>query len=173
MQHTTISSALGPLTVVVDDDGALTGVYFDGHRPAPRADRIGPHRAPDGGPDQTLDQAPAATVAAVTAQIDEYLAGRRQVFDLPLRTAGTPFQQSVWTALAQVGYGQTTTSGALAAAVGRPTAARAVGAAVGRNPLSIVVPCHRVVGGSGLTGYAGGLERKRHLLDLEQRSPAV
>ncbi|MCL2090346.1 MAG: methylated-DNA--[protein]-cysteine S-methyltransferase [Micrococcales bacterium] len=161
MRHTTIPSPLGPLTLVADDDGALTGLYFDGHRPAPRPDRIG---AP---------VEPGAVFAAVTTQLDEYLAGQRQTFDLPLRTVGTPFQRSVWAALAQIGYGQTTTYGALAVALGRPAASRAVGAAVGRNPLSIVVPCHRVVGRSGLTGYAGGLERKRHLLDLEQRSPAV
>lgn len=164
MQHTTISSPIGPLTLVVDDD-ALVGVYFDGHHRAPRPDRIGPH-VPWPLTEHTL-------FAAVTTQIEEYLAGRRQVFDLPLRATGTPFQRAVWAALAQVGYGQRTTYGALAAALGRPTAARAVGTAVGRNPLSIVVPCHRVVGGSGLAGYAGGLERKRHLLDLERRSPAV
>lgn len=157
MRHTTISSPVGPLTLVADDDGALTGLYFDGHRPAPRPDRLGEHVTPD------------ATFAAVTAQLDEYFAGRRQSFDLPLRATGTPFQQSVWAQLTKIGYGQTTTYGALATALGRPTAARAVGAAVGRNPLSIVVPCHRVVGGTGaLTGFAGGTDRKRHLLDLER-----
>ncbi|MCL2467134.1 MAG: methylated-DNA--[protein]-cysteine S-methyltransferase [Micrococcales bacterium] len=154
MRHTTVSSALGLLTLVADG-GVLTGVYFEGHHPAPAPARLGPYVEPD------------ATFVVARAQIDEYLGGRRQVFDIPTQAVGTPFQQSVWTALAQVPYGDRTTYGALAGAVGRPTAARAVGAAVGRNPLSIVVPCHRVVGSAGLTGYAGGLDRKRHLLDLE------
>ena len=156
MRHTTISSELGPITLVVDDDGALTGLYFEDHHPAPRPDRMGPHVEAD------------AAFAPATAQIGEYLAGQRRAFDLPLRATGTAFQRSVWDAMAQVGYGQTATYGAIAAALGRPTAARAVGAAVGRNPLSVVVPCHRVVGGNGLAGYAGGLDRKRRLLALEQ-----
>ena len=101
-------------------------------------------------------------------QITAYLAGERSDFDLPLAPAGTPFQQAVWAALRQLPYGSTTHYGALAAALGRPTAARAIGAAVGKNPIWLIIPCHRVIGRDGsLTGYAGGLPRKRALLDLE------
>jgi methylated-DNA-[protein]-cysteine S-methyltransferase len=109
----------------------------------------------------------------VVTQLDEYLAGQRRVFDLPFRAEGTLFQQDVWAVLRQVEYGTTTTYGEIAAQVGRPGAARAVGAAVGRNPLSLVIPCHRVVGATGLAGYAGGLDRKRHLLALEGVQPAT
>lgn len=102
------------------------------------------------------------------AQLLEYLAGRRQSFDLPLAPEGTPFQRQVWQALKQIPYGQTRSYGWLAQQVGRPQAARAVGHANGQNPLSILLPCHRVVGANGaLTGYAGGLERKKLLLRLE------
>src|SRR5205085_9923425 len=103
-------------------------------------------------------------------QLREFFAGERTAFELPLRPAGTPFQRAVWDALLEVPYGETTGYGALAQRLGRPGAARAVGLANARNPLAIVVPCHRVVGASGaLTGYAGGLERKRFLLELEAR----
>ena len=106
--------------------------------------------------------------ADVAAQLDEYFDGRRRSFDLELDLAGTPFQRAVWAALCGIPYGETRTYGDVAAALGRPSAARAVGAANGRNPVSIVVPCHRLVGSTGaLTGYAGGLARKRALLDLE------
>lgn len=101
-------------------------------------------------------------------QIGAYFAGERTVFDLPLTPEGTVFQQAVWAALSGLPYGATTHYGALAAALGKPRAARAVGAAVGRNPLWLIIPCHRVIGRDGaLTGYAGGLDRKRALLDLE------
>ncbi|MCL2454439.1 MAG: methylated-DNA--[protein]-cysteine S-methyltransferase [Micrococcales bacterium] len=153
--HTVIASPIGPLTLAADADGTLTGLYFEGHRPAPRPGRLG-------------EAGPAEVFTLVTAQLEEYFAGRRRSFDLPYRTDGTPFQQEVWEALSETEHGTTTTYAALAAMIGRPTAVRAVGAAVGRNPVSIVVPCHRVVGASGLTGYAGGLDRKRHLLDLER-----
>ncbi len=102
-------------------------------------------------------------------ELDEYFAGRRRAFDLVLAPAGTPFQLAVWEELRRIPFGGTTTYGELARRVGRPTAARAVGAAVGRNPISIIVPCHRVVGSDGaLTGFAGGLDRKRALLALER-----
>jgi methylated-DNA-[protein]-cysteine S-methyltransferase len=102
-------------------------------------------------------------------QLADYFAGRRRQFDLPLDLShGTAFQQSVWQALLAIAPGRTTSYGALALAVGKPAAVRAVGAAVGRNPISVIVPCHRVLGADGsLTGYAGGLERKRALLELE------
>ena len=107
---------------------------------------------------------------AACSQLAEYFAGRRQHFDLPLDlSGGTPFQQSVWQALLKIAPGTTTSYGALAASIGKPAAVRALGAAVGRNPLSIVVPCHRVLGLDGaLTGYAGGLPRKSALLQLER-----
>ena len=115
----------------------------------------------------TFSEQPAALAGALT-QLTEYFAGQRQVFDLPLDLRGTPFQQRVWQAVLVVPYGETRTYGQIAVAIGKPAAARAVGAANGRNPISIVVPCHRVIGASGsLTGYAGGLERKRLLLELE------
>ena len=103
------------------------------------------------------------------AQLADYFAGRRDSFDLPLDLShGTAFQQSVWQALRAIPAGQTTSYGALSAGVGKPAAVRAVGAAVGRNPISVIVPCHRVLGADGsLTGYAGGLERKTALLELE------
>ena len=104
-------------------------------------------------------------------QLKEYFAGRRTEFDLPLTMHGTPFQRSVWSALCEIGYGQTASYGQIANRVGQPDAARAVGIANARNPISIIVPCHRVIGADGsLTGYGGGLERKRYLLELEQAS---
>lgn len=112
-------------------------------------------------------QAPAA-VARAADQLDEYFAGERTAFDLPLETAGTPFQRSVWAALAQIPHGRTLSYGELAATVGRPRAFRAVGAANGANPIPIVLPCHRVLASGGkLGGYGGGLDVKRRLLALE------
>ena len=103
-------------------------------------------------------------------QLDEYFSNERTAFDLPIQfTSGTPFQHSVWNALRNIPYGETRTYGQIAAAIGSPKAARAVGQAVNRNPIWIVIPCHRIVGAGGkLTGYAGGLELKQQLLDLEQ-----
>jgi len=113
----------------------------------------------------------------VRQQVDEYFAGRRRAFDLPLNPRGTDFQRQVWLALREIPFGQTSSYGKLAHKLGRPTGSRAVGAAVGRNPLGIIVPCHRVLGADGsLTGYAGGLERKVALLELEGatgRAPAA
>lgn len=114
-----------------------------------------------------------AAFAGATRQLDEYFAGARRSFDLPLDPAGTPFQLAVWEQLRTIPAGTTTTYGDIAARVGRPAASRAVGAAIGRNPIAIVVPCHRVVGSNGsLTGFAGGLERKTALLTLEGALPA-
>jgi methylated-DNA-[protein]-cysteine S-methyltransferase len=101
-------------------------------------------------------------------QLDEYFAGKRTQFDLPLHPIGTPFQIEVWEALKAIPYGEVRSYGDIAEQIGRPGASRAVGLANGRNPISVIVPCHRVIGASGsLTGYGGGLERKRLLLDLE------
>jgi methylated-DNA-[protein]-cysteine S-methyltransferase len=106
--------------------------------------------------------------ADVRRQLCEYFDGERDAFDLPLEMSGTPFQRRVWQALQQIPYGETTTYGELARRMGRPAASRAVGLANGRNPIAVIVPCHRVIGSDGsLTGYGGGLERKRLLLDLE------
>jgi methylated-DNA-[protein]-cysteine S-methyltransferase len=114
----------------------------------------------DRGARQTLDHA--------VTQLGEYFAGRRMAFDLPLATEGTEFQRHVWAQLQQIPFGTTITYGQLATALGRPGAARAVGHANARNPIAVIVPCHRVIGSSGLlTGYGGGLAAKRHLLDLE------
>ena len=136
--------------------GGLCGAWFVGQRhfDGPAAD----WRRDDAHP----------LLRAAADQLQAWHAGRRRTFDLPLAPVGTAFQQAVWAALARLPFGTTTAYGALAAAVGRPAAARAVGAATGRNPLSIIVPCHRLVGRDGaLTGYAGGLERKRALLAFE------
>ncbi len=105
-------------------------------------------------------------------QLDEYFAGERREFDLPLRLEGTPFQRQVWDALRSVGYGETVTYSQLARAIGRPGAARAVGAALASNPLPLVLPCHRVVGAHGdLRGFGGGIARKRYLLEAETAHP--
>jgi methylated-DNA-[protein]-cysteine S-methyltransferase len=159
--HVTISSPVGPLTVVAVD-GDLTGLYMDAHRHAPAAAALGRPGDPA-----------AAPFAAAARQLGAYFAGELTRFDLPMQPAGTPFQRRVWLALRAIGYGQTVSYGQLAASLGAPSASRAVGLANGRNPLSIVVPCHRVIGTDGsLTGYGGGIERKRFLLDLERRVSA-
>ncbi len=156
MSYRTISSPIGELTVV-ERDGSLVGLYMTDHKPAPHLETFGERD------DDTLPQ--------LDAQLGEYFAGKRTDFDLPLAPTGTDFQRKVWAALRTIPYGETWSYGRLAEAVGQPGAARAVGLANGRNPISIVVPCHRVVGSSGkLTGYAGGVERKAFLLDLERGS---
>lgn len=153
MSYTIIDSPIGPLTLVRDQDG-LTGVFMPEHQPAPNPATFG---ARD-------DDAFADAVE----QLGEYWAGERSAFDLALAPVGTEFQLRVWQALRTIPYGETRTYGWIAEQLGQPTAVRAVGLANGRNPLSIVVPCHRVVGSTGaLTGYAGGVERKRFLLDHE------
>ena len=114
-----------------------------------------------------------ALVEEVRRQLNEYFEGRRRQFDLPLAPSGTPFQLRAWQALRDIPYGATRSYGEQARAMGQPRAVRAVGAANGRNPIAIVVPCHRVIGGDGkLTGYGGGLDVKQYLLDLEQRPSA-
>ena len=157
--HAVLDGPLGPMTVV-GEDGALAGLYLDEQRHLPPTARLGER-------DDT-------TLPGLQEQLAAYLAGELRAFDVALAPLGTPFQLEVWAALRRVPYGTTTTYGALAAAIGRPSAVRAVGAANGRNPVGIVVPCHRVVGADGsLTGYAGGLDRKRFLLDLERRTAAL
>lgn len=114
-----------------------------------------------------------ATFPTIEEQLRSYFAGELREFSVPLAPHGTPFQRHVWQALTTVPYGRTASYGAIASVIDRPSASRAVGAANGRNPISIVVPCHRIVGADGsLTGYGGGLPRKRHLLALEQQRTA-
>lgn len=146
---------LGPMVVAATQRG-LAGVWFVGQRHMPDT---AAWPVDDGHP--VLRQA--------VEQLTGYFAGTRTSFDLPLDLqGGTPFQQSVWAALLRIPAGHTTSYGQLSQGIGNPSAVRAVGAAVGRNPLSVVVPCHRVVGADGsLTGYAGGLDRKTALLRLE------
>jgi methylated-DNA-[protein]-cysteine S-methyltransferase len=153
-EHTVHRTRLGDLTIVRDGD-ALTGLYFPHHWYRPGQASFGPHR------DRGFDDA--------RRQLDEYLAGTRTAFDLPLAPRGSEFQARVWDLIAAVPSGRTASYGDLARRLGDGASAQEVGAAVGRNPLSILIPCHRIVGSTGkLTGYAGGLKRKRFLLDLEQ-----
>lgn len=121
----------------------------------------------------SAERDPEAASAAAT-QLREYFEGTRERFTLPLKPLGTDFQRQVWEALLDIPFGETSTYGALAKRLGRPTASRAVGACVGRNPMSVVVPCHRVLGANGaLTGYASGLDRKRRLLALEAHGALI
>lgn len=156
---TMTDSPIGPLLLTADDIG-LTRLYMEVRKHGP--DEVQPewrrdHRA----------------FSEACRQLEEYFAGERTEFDLPLNPAGTAFQLKVWEALRTIPYGEIRSYGEIAEQIGRPGAARAVGLANGRNPISIVVPCHRVIGASGaLTGYGGGLERKQYLLDLETRVSA-
>lgn len=148
-----IDTPLGPLTAAATDQG-LAGLWFDGQRHHP-----GPLDAPV--------QPDHPALAAAAAALEAYFAGRPAASP-PLDLQGTPFQRAVWQALLAIAPGQTRRYGDVAAAVGRPAAVRAAGAAIGRNPVSVLVPCHRVVGHDGrLTGYAGGLDRKQALLAIE------
>ena len=156
--HAVIDSPIGELTLVAAD-GTLCGVYFPGHWTRP--DRA------------TFGERSVRGFGAVAEQLAEYFAGQRRTFALATSRGGEPFQRKVWDLIGRIPYGQTTTYGDLARELGDATLARAVGGAVAHNALSVIVPCHRVVGKDGrLTGYAGGLERKRFLLDLEA-PPAV
>lgn len=150
----TIDSPVGPITVA-GRDGVVTTIRLPGQ-----------DHEPVGWEGWVED--PTAFEGAV-AQLQEYFDGERTSFDFPMELVGTDFQRAVWAALCEIPYGETWSYGELAARLGKPGAARAVGLANGRNPIPIVVPCHRVIGADGsLTGYGGGLDRKRVLLDLEQ-----
>lgn len=155
MLYTEYLSPLGKLLLAASEHG-LAGVYFEQH--AHFKGSAGWQRADD---HPVLQQ--------TKAQLQAYFAGQRRVFDLPLDTGnGTPFQQAVWQALRSLPFGSTASYAQIAQLIGQPAAVRAVGAANGRNPISIVIPCHRVIASSGaLTGYAGGLPNKRLLLALE------
>jgi methylated-DNA-[protein]-cysteine S-methyltransferase len=151
-----LDTPLGPLRVEVDAEGALVHVALPQAR-RPRAPAVDARHRP-------------ARLDAVRTQLRAYFDGRLQRFELELRPQGTPFQLEVWQALRDIGYGATESYAGLAERIGRPRAVRAVGAANGANPLPIVVPCHRVIGADGsLTGFAGGIDAKRWLLQLERR----
>lgn len=150
-----VDTDIGQLLLAADNMG-LREVWFD----------AGKHQK---SPDLAWQHAPTK-LAFARKQLQEYFAGKRQMFELPLHPLGTPFQMAVWQALAKIPYGTTVSYGELARRIGQPQAMRAVGAANGRNPLPIVLPCHRVIGSNGsLTGFGGGLPTKQFLLALEDR----
>jgi methylated-DNA-[protein]-cysteine S-methyltransferase len=154
----TIETPIGRLALVASPAG-LAAVLWESDGP----DRVRLPALEDCATHAVLDEA--------ERQIGDYFAGRRREFDLPLAPRGTEFQQRVWQALREIPFGETRSYGQIAERIGQPTAVRAVGAANGRNPLSIVAPCHRVIGANGdLTGFAGGIETKRFLLALEKRA---
>lgn len=152
-------SPLGTILLVANSSGdALAGLYLDGQK-----------YYPDDA-DAFRDSPRLPVFREAVTQLREYFAGTRTEFHLPLAPEGTPFQRGVWNAISGVPFGATISYGELARRCGRPSAVRAAGAATGRNPLTIVIPCHRIMGSGGaLTGYAGGLDRKRALLTLEAR----
>ena len=157
-RHAVIDSPLGELTLV-SDGAALVGLYFRHHWHRPPTQYFGTRIEADS--DDVL--------AATQRQLTEYLTGERTDFDIPIRLGGDPTHRRVWQRLTTIPCGQTVTYGQIATELADGTTAQEVGAMVGRNPISIVVPCHRVVGKNGkLTGYAGGLQRKQFLLDLEE-----
>ena len=147
------ASPIGKLALIADDD-FLRGVYFEQSR--------------HGGPPQDAKRGTNKIIDETRRQLDAYFACRRKDFDLPLGAVGTDFQKKVWKMLTRIPYGQTRSYGEIAAKVGAPQASRAVGAANGRNPIPVIVPCHRVIAANGaLTGFGGGIDRKRFLLALE------
>ena len=149
------ASPIGKLALIADDD-LLRGVYFEQSR--------------HGGPPDGLKHGTNKIIDRTRRQLDAYFAGKRTEFDLPLGAEGTQFQKKVWKALTRIPYGATRSYGEIAAKIGAPQASRAVGAANGRNPIPVIVPCHRVIGSTGaLTGFGGGMDRKRFLLALEGR----
>jgi methylated-DNA-[protein]-cysteine S-methyltransferase len=160
VRHAVIDSPVGPLLLAADDTHLQVLEFETPAHPVKRGDGWREGRN--------------AIIDAAHRQLDEYFAGKRRDFDLPLSPQGTGFQRGVWWALADIPYGTTISYAQLATRIGKPTAPRAVGAANGRNPLSIVLPCHRVIGADGsLTGYGGGLPIKTFLLTLEGAMPAT
>ena len=148
--HTYYPSPLGNLLLTADG-ASLTALKFDAE-------------------DEAIGPEDARRFRTITGQLDEYFAGDRKEFEIDIRLDGSAFQVRVWNALRTIPYGTTTSYGEIARRVGQPSGPRAVGLANGRNPVAIIVPCHRVIGANGsLTGYGGGLDRKRFLLDLEAR----
>ena len=173
--RTVMDSPLGPLTLVASDRGLRAVMWPDDEPLAdePVDDQLIEDDSPevDSIDDELIDDATHPVLVAAVSQLQEYFEGRRTNFDLPLDLVGTHFQLACWLALDEIPYGETRTYGEQASSLGRPTATRAVGAANGRNPVSIVLPCHRVIGAdSSLTGFGGGLDAKRWLLDHERSS---
>jgi methylated-DNA-[protein]-cysteine S-methyltransferase len=158
VRYSVMPSPIGELLLTGDGD-ALTGVSFASNKRGQPRTAVPARWVRDD-----------AALAAARTQLDEYFAGERVEFDLPLAPAGSPFQRRVWALLRAIGYGQTASYGDIARRLGQPNAARAVGLANGSNPIPVIVPCHRVIGADGsLTGFGGGLDRKRWLLAHERR----
>jgi methylated-DNA-[protein]-cysteine S-methyltransferase len=158
--QTTITTPLGRILLACTAKG-LAGAWFEGQKHHP-----GPIAAPETPNDELLQRA--------ACELNEFFAGERERFDVPLDLQGTPFQRSVWRRLLRIAAGTTRSYGEIAKELGSAKAVRAVGGAVGRNPVSVIVPCHRVVGSDGsMTGYAGGVDRKRALLELERAQLAA
>ena len=162
-RHTTLATELGDLLAVAEGD-SLAGLYFPRHWHPPAAGSIGPEVGATGDP----------VFEATRTQLAEYVRKERTTFTVPTVTHGDAFSERVWDLLMGIPYGETTTYGAIARELGNPGLAQRVGQAVGRNPVSVLIPCHRVVGADGsLTGYAGGLERKARLLEIEEPAEAA
>jgi len=160
LRRSTIESPIGPLRLIATE-AALVAVLW----PEERQGRVKFPAEPVDGDNDVLAQA--------ARELREYFSGDRRSFDVPIELRGTEFQQQVWRSLPEIAYGETSTYGKQAEVIGRPNAVRAVGSANGRNPLSIILPCHRIVGANGkLAGFAGGLDTKRWLLDHESRVAA-
>ena len=166
MHYRLVDSPVGRLLLARDDEG-LRLIQFAGPPDVGADLKVAPYARSE--PASSWQWADEAAFADVTAQLEEYFAGYRRQFTLPLAPEGTPFQQRVWKALLDIPYGETISYGELAARIGQRSASRAVGLANGSNPLPIVIPCHRVIGSNGkLTGYGGGLPVKQQLLALER-----
>ena len=163
LARTTMDSPVGRLTLFASDTGLRAVLWLEHDEARVRL-----------GDDDVVDDDEHPVLRAATAQLEEYFAGDRSTFDLPLDPVGTPFQQKSWDVLRTIPFGTTISYGEQARRLGTPSAMRAVGAANGRNPISIIVPCHRVVGSDGsLTGFGGGLDAKAWLLEHESREPAL
>jgi len=161
-RHSFAASTLGDLLMVADGDH-LVGLYFEDHWYPPAPDAIG----------DRVDPFEDPLLARTARELREYLAGERREFGVPVRPQGDELSQRVWRRLRRIPYGNTTTYGTIATELGNRNLAQRVGQAVGHNPVSIIIPCHRVLGADGsLTGFAGGLDRKRALLDLEEPEPS-
>ena len=159
IHYTRIPSPIGEITLVASETG-LCGVYMEEHKKSPLT--------PD------LWKENPSRFTEVRKQLDEYFSGNRKTFDLPLDLQGTPFQLQAWNSLLEIPFGETLSYGEQAILINNPKAVRAIGLANGNNPISIIVPCHRVIGKNGtLTGYGGGLERKRFLLELEKSASSL
>ncbi len=156
--YTVIESPVGGITLIADD-GNLCAIYWPNQK-------VDNKKFPD------LEKKDGSNILiSAIKQLNDYFKGKRTEFDLPLRPVGTDFQEQVWQALTTIGYGYTVSYGDIANDIKNPKAVRAVGAAIGKNPISIIIPCHRVIGANGkLTGFAGGLSIKEFLLDLESSS---